>query len=465
MVYILIIVSILLLTGGTPQADEGLSAAEVRLFEKINQARVNPLETAASLGMSPDQLLKDLPELKDILINGLPPFAPDTKLTQAARSHTADMLAKGYYSHDSLDGRSYNERISQAGFSAGFSGESLGLVGFFNYMPDEQAADAIFENLFQDELKPGTGRRTILDPNLKDLGLGMGKGQLDLGFGLFNAYVVTCDFGTLTEPESFELMERQLVHLINQFRDRGMDVIREMGIDPESIPDELTNQFNTGIPPVVLNENLSVSARLHAAHVLGQEYFSSISPDGRTPEDRMREQGYEPVVSDEVLVRIDLEENGDPNVVVKKIFETLAQELIDRGGGGVINPEFKEIGIGLSSRIEILEGKQVKTLAAVIDLGTETGNEDVFISGLAFQDGNGNGLYDPGEGQNRVPIIVYGAGLHLATDETGGVTAAVAPGYYWVIRFSQTEEPEIREINVKEKNEWFSYLIDKIVDQ
>ncbi|PIP47097.1 MAG: hypothetical protein COX16_06190, partial [Deltaproteobacteria bacterium CG23_combo_of_CG06-09_8_20_14_all_51_20] len=53
---------------------QGLHDRERELFNLINEARIAPLAMAAKLNMDPEKVLADLPELKDILINGLPPL-------------------------------------------------------------------------------------------------------------------------------------------------------------------------------------------------------------------------------------------------------------------------------------------------------------------------------------------------------------------------------------------------------
>ncbi|MFI6597975.1 CAP domain-containing protein [Nonomuraea sp. NPDC050536] len=49
--------------------------------------------------------------------NGCRPLVSDPKLSAAAREHSADMAAKGYFDHTSKDGRSPGDRIKAAGFS------------------------------------------------------------------------------------------------------------------------------------------------------------------------------------------------------------------------------------------------------------------------------------------------------------------------------------------------------------
>jgi uncharacterized protein YkwD len=50
---------------------------------------------------------------------GCQPLKHDPQLQKAARGHSADMAANNYFSHTSQDGRSFMDRIRQAGFTGG----------------------------------------------------------------------------------------------------------------------------------------------------------------------------------------------------------------------------------------------------------------------------------------------------------------------------------------------------------
>lgn len=56
---------------------------------------------------------------------GCGPLTHDAKLRTAAFNHSADMSAKNYFSHDSADGRSFGDRLKQAGFSFRAAGENI----------------------------------------------------------------------------------------------------------------------------------------------------------------------------------------------------------------------------------------------------------------------------------------------------------------------------------------------------
>jgi uncharacterized protein YkwD len=54
-----------------------------------------------------------------------PPLARDERLELAARLHSLDMAEQGYFSHESLDGRSPAARIAATGFPSTYVGENI----------------------------------------------------------------------------------------------------------------------------------------------------------------------------------------------------------------------------------------------------------------------------------------------------------------------------------------------------
>jgi uncharacterized protein YkwD len=60
--------------------------------------------------------------------NGLPPLAPDPELIEVARRHSADMFARGYFAHDTPEGRSPFDRMKEANVRFLTAGENLALA-------------------------------------------------------------------------------------------------------------------------------------------------------------------------------------------------------------------------------------------------------------------------------------------------------------------------------------------------
>jgi uncharacterized protein YkwD len=56
---------------------------------------------------------------------GLKPLVLSSALSAVANAHSWDMLRNNYFSHTSLDGRTFKDRIRQAGISFGWAGENI----------------------------------------------------------------------------------------------------------------------------------------------------------------------------------------------------------------------------------------------------------------------------------------------------------------------------------------------------
>lgn len=65
---------------------------------------------------------------KDRVAGGLKPLAPDPELTEVARRHSADMFARGYFAHDTPEGRNPFDRMRAANVRFVTAGENLALA-------------------------------------------------------------------------------------------------------------------------------------------------------------------------------------------------------------------------------------------------------------------------------------------------------------------------------------------------
>ena len=98
---------------------------------------------------------------------GLSPLVKDTKLQELARSHSLDMLARGYFSHNTPEGKTPFDRMNDAGVTYQYAGENLALsVNVYTAM----------QGLMQ---SPGH-RANILSPNYKKIGIGVANAN---GYG------------------------------------------------------------------------------------------------------------------------------------------------------------------------------------------------------------------------------------------------------------------------------------------
>jgi uncharacterized protein YkwD len=369
---LLLSVSLLGSAGGIATAAEGLpSPQDEALLALINQARQNPLAVAASMGMDPDKILQDLPELEKILREGLPAVTFNGNLSDAARAHTQDMFANGYYSHDSPDGRGYDARIRNSGYPAVTTGESLGMLCFANFIDPGDAVRLLFEYMFWDELDPSrTEKRNILDPRLKEAGVSVDTGVLRLGGVLWNVYLATCDFGAVISGPEGELLQR-----INQARTNPLGVAKSLGIDAaiflEGRP-ELRAAFEKGLAPLTINGSLLSASEAHVRDMLENHYYGKISQDGRTYKERIEASGYRFAAAGESLGITWFTDPIDPSLAVGRIFEGMLRDELEPSNAGnltILDPRMQEAGIAFGKGVIRSGNEERKVYLAICDVG------------------------------------------------------------------------------------------------
>jgi uncharacterized protein YkwD len=151
-------------------------------------AQARPSSTTVSLTSLEASVMQQINVFR--VSHGLSALQLSPELTLAARSHSASMAAKGYFSHDSADGSQFWQRLRH----------------FYPYVPGH--AWAVGENLLwssPDIDAPGAlnlwldsppHRAILMDPKWRQLGLA--AVHVESAPGVFNGgpvTVVTADFG------------------------------------------------------------------------------------------------------------------------------------------------------------------------------------------------------------------------------------------------------------------------------
>lgn len=96
---------------------------------------------------------------------GVAPLRASADLDQAAQRHAEDMLARGYFAHQSPERKSVRERAQAAGYDWRTIGE--------NIAENQFSVDEVMETWLR---SPGH-RRNILSPDFKELGVGLARGR------------------------------------------------------------------------------------------------------------------------------------------------------------------------------------------------------------------------------------------------------------------------------------------------
>jgi len=160
------------------------SAHDQLMLELVNRARMAPLAEAERYGI-------DLNEGFDegtISSEPIQPLAPNQILTDAARAHSADMLAREFFAHENPDGLGPADRAKALGYT-GTAGENLAWYGTDGGLSRDAEVYNRHEALFLSK----EHRKNMLVAGYRELGVG-----IDYGFLRFerrNSVVVTENFG------------------------------------------------------------------------------------------------------------------------------------------------------------------------------------------------------------------------------------------------------------------------------
>ncbi len=199
----------------------------------------------------------------------------------------------------------------------------------------------------------------------------------------------------------------------------------------------MQSQFNalTSSPPVAMNGQLLMAARLHSGHMFTNQYQGHYETNGIwSPGDRITAQGYNWYTCGE-------------NVFAnsKSVFYGHAGFEVDWGGptntGGMQSPPghrlnihssaFREIGVGVVDGVNGSVGPQLVTQ----DFATSQ-SDTPLITGVVYYDLNGNGFYDVGEGIGGVTVQVPGSTYFAITASSGGYAVPVTTDGNYSMTFS-----------------------------
>ena len=103
--------------------------------------------------------------------NGLTPLTLDLKLNASAEAHSQDMAIQNYFSHQGRNGSLPWDRMRSQGYTYSRAAEN---IAFGQSTP---------EQVVNDWMNSEGHRRNILDPNLKDIGVGYYNGYWTQNFG------------------------------------------------------------------------------------------------------------------------------------------------------------------------------------------------------------------------------------------------------------------------------------------
>lgn len=319
----------------------------------INQARKNPLAMAAMIGKDPEQVIRDFPEKKLMLQYGLPPVISNTKLLASAGKHTEDMFVNQYFAYCSLDERKPIDRMQAEGYRVLFSGETLGMMGFYNLINPEDAVWALFKKMLAEELDPNRKDPwIILNPSISEVGVSVGKGTFSINGQALNVYLGVCDFGS--SRSDVYAAERMLWKSINSARTNPIGYgLETAGVSFQEaisfLGKENAWKLIIGLPPLAWNSTLH-----HVSRSQQVEDTEDIEGVVFYDDDRVSfidSYDYQAVAAAEIRLSF-YDDNPDmkPVQAAAKLFEQLLKTEMGNGPEkmlNIYNESFTEIGTAI----------------------------------------------------------------------------------------------------------------------
>jgi hypothetical protein len=178
--------------------------------------------------------------------------------------------------------------------------------------------------------------------------------------------------------------------------------------------------------PLAFDPLLNAAAQYHSQDMNDRAYFDHVDPSGQGPGDRITAQGYSWTSWGESIAA---GFTSTASALSGLIIDNGVPDLGHRRHLLAIDQMFKtqsEVGIGI-----VMNGSGPYHDYYTIDTAAPTDSRP-FLTGVVFNDTNGNGKYDIGEGLGGVTITVQGAGS-TTTWASGGYSLQLNPGTYTVI--------------------------------
>ena len=164
---------------------------------------------------------------------------------------------------------------------------------------------------------------------------------------------------------------------------------------------ELINaeRAKVGAQPLAFDNDLSEAAENHDKWMLSADVFSHTGSGGTSPTTRMKAAGYTLSGSWATGENIAWATTRAPTGYIDEV-KLLHTNLMNSSGhrANILNPNFREVGLGF----EVGDYKG-RSSAFVTEDFAKTGS-DLFLTGVAYDDTDGDRSYDPGEGLCPVTV-------------------------------------------------------------
>ncbi len=218
--------------------------------------------------------------------------------------------------------------------------------------------------------------------------------------------------------------EQYLIELINRARLDPLAEAQRYGIglnDGIASSRQIAGEAMQVLAP---NALLELAAERHSAWMLAADVFGHTGSGGSTPRERMEAAGYELVSPWTTGENISMSGSTGPidlDAMIASQYDALFRSAGHRAT--TLDARFMEIGVAQVEGRFTQNGRTFNT--SMLTENFARSGSDVFLTGVAYDDRNGNAFYGIGEGLAGIRVAANGASAATAT--AGGYAVALAP--------------------------------------
>ncbi len=208
-------------------------------------------------------------------------------------------------------------------------------------------------------------------------------------------------------------LEQYMLELINRARANPVAEGQRLEDQRQTCPENFTHwseEFASYpiAPPLAFNAQLLQAARLHSQDMVQRNYFSHDTPEGLSPSDRVKAQGYSLGAGENIYsggaTTVEGIEGYHAGFMIDCGIPSLGHRL------NILFPSYKEVGIG---NVVIDDSGRITQ-----DFGAAS--EQILLLGVVYHDRDGNGFYGPGEGLGGITVMPAEGDYYAVTSASGG---------------------------------------------
>ena len=217
-----------------------------------------------------------------------------------------------------------------------------------------------------------------------------------------------------------------------------------------------------GSQPLAFDSNLNTAAERHSDWMIDNDIFSHTGVNGSNAGTRMKDAGYKFSGSWAWGENIAWRSKSAPSGFQDEL-QKMHLSLMNSDGHrkNILNNNFKEIGVGVEDGIY----KNFDAVFVTQNFAKTASNP--FLTGVSFDDANGNLRYDVNEGLAGLTVSARnnstGTVQTTQTGQAGGYEMELAAGNYTVTFDSPEIEQEVFQVTIGSQNVKID-LVDPVAD-